>query len=134
MKNTKIQTKRPKRQYNKTKRITKEMLIQSIKNSLGIKTAICDELKFDYRTLEGFLDRWNLRELIQDQKSRLNDKVRHNIVEMINEKNEKVTLWYAERQMFDEFGNKQEIKHSGLKPLEITVDSEDKKKKIEENL
>jgi hypothetical protein len=30
------------------------------------------------------------------------------------------------------YKDSQEIKHSGLKPLEITVDSEDKKKKIDE--
>lgn len=120
-KKSKSQTKR---QYDKTKRITKDMLIESIINNVGIKTAICDNLNICYRTLDGFLDRWNLRELIHDQKSRLNDKVRHNIIEMINEKNEKVTLWYAERQMFSEFGNRQTVENITKHDFSNATDSE----------
>jgi hypothetical protein len=127
MKKAKKQTKR---QYDKTKRITKDMITKSIKNNLGIKTAICDDLNIGYRTLEGFLDRWNMRELIQDQKSRLNDKVRHNIVEMINEKNEKVTLWYAERQMFEEFGNKQTVVNENKEPLKVIVQTPEQAEKL----
>lgn len=114
--------------------LTKKQLEDAIKKTRGIKTAMCQMLTMDYRTLQGFIERWNMTEFLESQKQVTFDRVRHNITKWIDEGNEKVTLWYAERQMFDEFGNKQEIKHSGIKPLEITVDSEDKKKKIDENL
>ena len=88
------------------KRLNKQKLIDAIKNNCGVKTAICEELNICYRTLENYCERWNLKEYLEEQKHRIHDKVRNNIIEMINERNEKVTLWYAERQMFDEFGNK----------------------------
>ena len=117
------------------KNLTKKQLEETIKETRGIKTAICQMLGIsDQRTLNGYIERWNLQEFLESQKQVTFDRVRHNITKWIDEGNEKVTLWYAERQMFDEFGNKQEVKHSGLKALEITVESPDQKKKIEDNL
>lgn len=117
------------------KHLTKEILIKAIQESLGNKGHMLELLGISqYKTLNGYLDRWNLQGLVDEQVMKINDKCENNIFRGINEGDQKYTLWYAERRMFDKYGNKQEIKHSGLKPLEITVDSEDKKKKIEENL
>ena len=115
-------------------KLTKVKIIEAVEKSQGILTMAAQMLGVSRQTLYNHIDKWNLRPLIDEQKQKLNDKVRYNIVKMINDGNEKVTLWYAERQMFEEFGNKQEIKHSGLKPLEINVENTQQKKKIEDNL
>ena len=118
------------------KRLNKQKLIDAIKNNLGVKTAICEELNICYRTLESYCERWNLRDLMAEQKSRIQDKVRNNIIEMINEKNEKVTLWYAERQMFDEFGSKQTVINETKQPMKVVITNDkqgEENKRILEN-
>ena len=92
------------------KNLKKSQLEEAIKKTRGIKTAICQMLGIgDQRTLDGYLQRWGLVDMIDAQKCITHDKVRHNIAKWIDEGNEKVTLWYAERQMFSEFGNKSTV-------------------------
>ena len=87
--------------------ISKKKLKEVIKQYRGIKTAICDVLGIaDQRTLNGYIERWNLVQFLEEQKYRTQDKVRHNLTKWIDEGNEKVTLWYAEHQMYEEFGNR----------------------------
>ena len=114
--------------------LKKEKLIEVIKETRGIKTAICDMLDMGYRTLQGYLTRWDLIDFLEEQKYRTQDKVRHNLTKWIDEGNEKVTLWYAERQMFEEFGNKQEVVNKNKEPLQIVFESSESGNKNKEML
>ena len=102
-------------------KLTKVKIIEAVEKSQGILTMAAQMLGVSRQTLYTYIDRWKLRPLIDEQKQKLNDKVRYNIVKMINDGNEKVTLWYAERQMFEEFGNKQTVVNENKEPLKIEI-------------
>lgn len=112
-------------------KLTKVNIIEAIEKSQGIITMAAQLLGTSRQTLYTYIDKWKLKEVVKDQKHKLHDKVRYNIVKMINDGNEKVTLWYAERQMFEEFGNKQtvvnEVKHDFSKASDSELDEEIKK-------
>ena len=114
------------------KNLKKKQLIEAIEKTRGIKTAMCQMLGIaSQKTLNGYLEREDLVEFLQNQNMITQDKVRHNIAKWIEEGNEKVTLWYAERQMYSEFGNKQtvinEVKHDFSKASDSELDEEIKK-------
>lgn len=90
-------------------RVTKEALIKSIEKNNGVYSYIANDLGICRQTVSSYIQRWNLLDFATGQKNNVKDKVRMNIYDWIDQGNEKVTLWFAERQMFDEYGQKQTI-------------------------
>lgn len=92
--------------------ISKGQLEKAIQNNYGIKTLTAKELKICRNTLNKYIEKHNLSEFLEEQREVIRDLVRLNIVKAIEDGDLKVTLWYAERQMFEEFGNRsiQELK------------------------
>ncbi|MBN2789911.1 MAG: hypothetical protein JXR69_06955 [Candidatus Delongbacteria bacterium] len=89
--------------------ISKSQLEDAINFNLGIKTLIAKELKVCRNTLDKYIKKYNLTDCLEEQKEDIRDLVRFNIVEAIRQGDIKVSQWYAERQMFEEYGNKQHI-------------------------
>jgi hypothetical protein len=107
------------------KHLTKEILIKAIQESLGNKGHMLELLGISqYKTLNGYLDRWNLQGLVDEQVMKINDKCENNIFRGINEGDQKYTLWYAERRMFDKYGSKQTVVNETKYDFSNASDSE----------
>jgi chemotaxis methyl-accepting protein methylase len=89
--------------------ISKERLQKAIAENFGIKTLTAKALKICRNTLNKHIEKHNLSEFLEDQKEVIRDLVRLNIVNAIKTGDIKVSLWYAERQMFEEFGERKTI-------------------------
>jgi len=101
---------------------TKEQISDAIVKNLGIKTGISKSLNCSRSALDDWIKEYKLTDLIQEQRFTIHDKVEHNLVKWINEENEKVTLWYAERQMFAKYGNRQTVESINNEPLKIVIE------------
>jgi hypothetical protein len=89
--------------------ISKGQLEKSIQNNSGIKTLTAKELKICRNTLNKYIEKYSLTEFLEEQKEVIRDLVRLNIVNAIKNGDIKVSLWYAERQMFEEFGERKTV-------------------------
>ena len=98
--------------------ISKERLQKAIAENFGIKTLTAKELKICRNTLNKYIDKYELSKFLEEQKEVIRDLVRLNIVNAIKQGDLKVSLWYAERQMFEEYGEKKTVITDNKKPLE----------------
>jgi hypothetical protein len=91
-------------------------------------TGLCVYLNICRDTLSEYAKDERFSDTIKKAKDKVENYIEEN--SLIGKLNPTVSIF----NLKNNFGWKdsQEIKHSGLKPLEITVDSEDKKKKIDE--
>src|SRR6056297_1737874 len=89
------------------KHLTKKQLIEAIEASLGNKSAMQKMLNIrSHNTLNKYLNRWNLNELLEEQTHKVNDKAIHNVTKWINEGDKQATYWWLERRVHHLFGNK----------------------------
>ncbi|HQO23229.1 MAG TPA: hypothetical protein PLH15_10575 [Spirochaetota bacterium] len=114
------------------KSLTKNKLTEAIIKAVGNKSAVMSMLNIgSHHTLNSYIKRWNLAELVDQQTEKINDKAEHNVAKWINEGNEKVTLWWLERRMYAKYGNKQTVINETDEPLKIIVESSALKDKID---
>jgi len=114
--------------------ISKKQLEKAIQDNNGIKTLTAKELKICRNTLNKYIEKFDLSEYLEEQKEVIRDLVRFNIVKAIKDGDLKVSLWYAERQMFEEFGDRQHIITEDRKPLVIELVKDSPKSKENKEL
>jgi len=79
--------------------LTPEILTDAIKNSHGILSVIQKKLNADYQTVKKYIDMYELRDLLNDERQRTTDLAEVGLLSHLKEKNLNAIMFQLNRDM-----------------------------------
>ena len=115
-----------------SKRYNKKEIIQAIKGTQGIVSAIAERLKCDWHTAKKHIDKYEeTKKALQDEIESFGDFVENKAMEKVNDGSETMIRFYlATKYKTRGFTEKHEVEHSGDKENPVRIESRDKLDKI----